>query len=122
MLIMAIQTNVLVLWRTFLSRIWFPKSDSLIKNKMRAVIFDFDGTVVDTMPFLTELAVKLMVENYNISKNAAQKRYLETSGMHFASQIELIFPDHPKNHDVANTFESMKQEGIFAHPVFPEIL
>ncbi len=121
-LIIAIQTNVLVLWRTSLSWVWFPKRDSLIKNKIKAVIFDFDGTVVNTMPFLTELAVKLMTENYNISKDAAQKRYLETSGMHFASQIELIFPDHPKNQEVVNTFESMKQEGIFAHSVFPEII
>ena len=122
MLIIAIHINALVLWRTFLSWIWFPKRDSLTKNKIRAVIFDFDGTVVNTMPFLIELAAKLMSENYNISQDAAKKRYLETSGMHFASQIALIFPDHPKNQEVVNTFESMKQESIFAHSVFPEII
>ena len=122
MFIIAIHINVLVLWRTFLSWIWFPKRDSLTKNKIRAVIFDFDGTVVNTMPFLIELAAKLMSENYNISQDAAKKRYLETSGMPFASQIALIFPDHPKNQEVVNTFESMKQEGIFAHSVFPEVI
>jgi phosphoglycolate phosphatase-like HAD superfamily hydrolase/phosphatidylglycerophosphate synthase len=121
-LIIAIQTNVIVIWRTFLSWNWFRKKDSLIKDKIKAVIFDFDGTVANTMPFLTELAVKLLAENYNISKDVAQKRYLETTGLNFARQIELIFPGHPNNQEVVNTFESMKRKGILAHPVFPEVI
>jgi phosphoglycolate phosphatase len=86
------------------------------------VIFDFDGTIANTMPFLTELGVKLMTENYNISKSEAEKRYLETTGLDFASQLELIFPDYPNNQEVANTFESKKLEGIFANPIFPEVI
>jgi CDP-L-myo-inositol myo-inositolphosphotransferase len=121
-LIIAIQTNVIVIWRTSLSWNWFRKKNSLIKSKIKAVIFDFDGTVANTMPFLTELAVKLLAENYNISKDVAQKRYLETTGLNFARQIELIFPSHPNNQEVVNTFESMKRKGILAHPVFPEVI
>lgn len=120
--IIAIQTNTIVVWRTFLSWHYFLYKDSLIKNKVKAVIFDFDGTIANTMPFLTELAVKLMTETYDISKNEAEKRYLETTGLAFANQIELIFPNHPNNHEVVTTFESRKLEGVFTHPIFSEVI
>jgi len=74
------------------------------------------------MPFLTALAVKLMTENYNISRGEAQKRYLVSTGMDFASQIELIFPGHPSNHDVVSRFEFMREKDILAHSVFPEVV
>ncbi len=122
LLIIAIQTNTIVMWRTFLSWNYFLHKDSLIRNKAKAVIFDFDGTIANTMPFLTELAVKLMTETYDISKNEAEKRYLETTGLAFANQIELIFPNHSNNLELAHTFESKKLEGIFAHPIFSEVI
>ena len=120
--IIAIQTNTIVVWRTFLSWNCFLNNDSLLRNKVKAVIFDFDGTIANTMPFLKELAIKLMTETYDISKNEAEKRYLETTGITFANQIELIFPNHPNNHEVVNTFESRKLEGVFAHPIFSEVM
>ena len=122
MLIIAIQSNGIVLWRTFLSWNWFRKRNSLIKNKIKAVIFDFDGTVANTMPFLTELAVNLITDTYNISIDEAQKRYLETTGLNFADQIEVIFPDHLNNQKVVKTFECMKQKDIFGHSIFPEVI
>lgn len=120
--IIAIQTNTIVIWRTFLSWNYFLNKDSLVSNKVKAIIFDFDGTIANTMPFLTELAVRLMTETYDISKNEAKKKYLETTGLAFANQIELIFPNHPNNHEVATTFESRKLEGIFAHSIFSEVI
>jgi len=120
--IIAVQTNAIVLRRIFLSWNWSRKGHFLIKGKIEAVIFDFDGTVADTMPFLTELAVKLMTEKYHISRHDAQKRYLENTGMDFASQIELIFPGHPSNHDVVSRFESMREKDILAYPIFPEVV
>lgn len=122
LLIVAIQTNMIVIWRTFLSWKWFRKRNSLFLHRIKAVIFDFDGTVANTMPFLTELAVKLMTENYNISKDTAHKKYLETTGMSFEDQIEVIFPQHPNNQKVVMTFESLKQKDIYSYSVFPEAI
>jgi len=121
-LIIAVQTNAIVLRRIFLSWNWSRKGHFLIKGKIEAVIFDFDGTVANTMPFLTALAVKLMTENYNISRSEAQKRYLVSTGMDFASQIELIFPGHPSNHDVVSRFEFMREKDILAYSLFPEVV
>lgn len=118
--IIAVQTNLIVVWRTFLSWKQSGKKDALIANRIKAVIFDFDGTIANTMPFLTGLAVKLMTENYNISNDAAHKRYLETTGLSFADQIGLIFPGSPKNKKVVKAFESIKQKDVYLHPPFPE--
>ena len=118
--IIAVQTNLIVACRTFLSWKQFGKRDALITNRIKAVIFDFDGTIANTMPFLTGLAVKLMTENYNISNDAAHKRYLETTGLSFADQIGLIFQGHPKNQKVVKAFESIKQKDVYLHPPFPE--
>lgn len=93
-----------------------------MKRRISAVIFDFDGTIADTMPFLTDLAIELIGKNYHIPEDEAKKRYLETTGIDFAGQLEIMFPGHPNNHDVAQEFESRKLENIFAHPIFPEVL
>ena len=94
-----------------------------MKNKnIKAVIFDFDGTIADTMPFLTRIAVKLITEKYGLSKGEAKHRYLETTGVDFATQIEIIFPNNPKNHEVVNAFEAKKLEGVFELPLFPDVV
>ncbi len=90
--------------------------------KLKAVIFDFDGTIADTMPFLSGLAVNLITANYAISSEEASRRYLETTGMDFGSQVEEIFPQHPKNRDVAATMEASKKRGIFGQPLFGEAI
>lgn len=120
--LVAAISNAIVLKRVLLSWKYASTKNSLIKHNIRAVIFDFDGTVADTMPFLTDLATRLLVENYDISKDKAGRRYLETTGLDFASQIELIFPNHPKNKEVASVFESRKTEGILKRPIFPEVV
>ncbi|GAH91182.1 unnamed protein product, partial [marine sediment metagenome] len=93
-----------------------------IKGKIKAVIFDFDGTIANTMPFLTELAIKVITENYNISKDKAKTRYIETIGMDFASQLETIFPGNPANQQVSTIFEERKVNGIFDYPTFLEVI
>ena len=100
----------------------FSKEGALLNSKIKAVVFDFDGTIANTMPFLTELAVELLTKNYSISKDEAKRRYLETTGMDFASQLNLIFPEHPKNKEVADIFEAKKLKGILDEPVFPDTI
>jgi phosphoglycolate phosphatase-like HAD superfamily hydrolase len=42
--------------------------------------------------------------------------------MDFASQMEQIFPGHPKNREVIDAFETKKREGLLDHPLFPEVI
>ena len=121
--VIAIQTNIIVIGRVILSRNYFINESTFrMINRIKVVIFDFDGTIADTMPFLTELAVKLITENYNVSREEAERKYLETTGMDFAGQLETIFPNHSNNQEVAAIFEKKKLESIFGHSLFPDTI
>ena len=123
LLVIALQTNIIVISRVILSWNYFTRESTFkMINSIKAIIFDFDGTVADTMPFLTGLAVRLITENYTISRQEAKRRYLETTGVDFASQLESIFPNRPNNQKVAASFEKRKLEGIFDHPIFPDVI
>jgi phosphatidylglycerophosphate synthase/phosphoglycolate phosphatase-like HAD superfamily hydrolase len=120
--VIAIVTNAIVLQRMRISWQHSRQPYLLMGAEPKAVIFDLDGTVADTMPFLTDLAVELISEHYPLSRAVARQRYRETTGMDFAAQLERIFPGHAKNVDVARTFESRKRRGFLDHPVFPDAL
>jgi len=121
--VIALQANTIVISRVILSRNYFTREATFrMINGTKAIIFDFDGTLANTMPFLTKLAVKLITANYSISKEEAKRRYLETTGVDFAGQLESIFPNHPDNQKMAADFEERKLGGIFDHPVFPNVI
>ena len=120
--VIAVLSNGIVLQRMRISWQQSRWPNPLIGAEPKAVIFDLDGTLADTMPFLTELAVELISEHYTVPREVARQRYRETTGMDFAAQLERIFPDHPKNSDIAQAFESRKYQGFLDHPVFPDAL
>ena len=92
------------------------KMDSMIK----LVALDFDGTTADTMPTLENIAVRLLVENYQLEEEDAREKYRRTTGLPFEQQIGMIFPDNPINHEVISQFEKEKIEGIFNLPLFED--
>lgn len=81
----------------------------MISNK-KAIIFDFDGTLVDTMQIFADVASRLIFENYELEKELARQKYFETSGLPFCQQIEIIFPGHALNLTVASAYEMEKLE------------
>lgn len=56
------------------------------------ILFDFDGTLVDTMPAHSKLAAEVINKYFGINKKLAYKKYIETSGLPFEKQLEIIFP------------------------------
>ena len=117
----AVVSNAIVLLRVILSWTFNVKKNSLIKLRKKAIIFDFDGTLADTMTFLTDVAAHLLVKNYKLSEQEARKKYLETSGLEFAAQVDLMFPNNPKNSKVVAAFEKRKREGVLDHRLFPDV-
>ncbi len=120
--VVAILTNAIVLRRISISWGYWQRPHPLIGARLKAVIFDFDGTIADTMPFLSALAVNLITTNYEISEEEARGRYRETTGIDFRTQMERIFPNHPRNREVVAAFEARKLDGILDHPVFSEVV
>jgi CDP-L-myo-inositol myo-inositolphosphotransferase len=121
-LAVALLTSGIVLWRVWTSWNYSNGRSPLVGVNPKAVIFDFDGTIADTMPFLSGLAVGLLTKNYEMSEAEARRRYLETTGMDFRSQLEEIFPEHRGNGAVAATMELGKRGRILEHPLFEEVV
>ena len=121
LLLVAVISNAIVLLRVLLSQAFNKKKNSLIKRRKKAIIFDFDGTLADTMTFLSDVASNLLVKNYNLSEEEARKKYLESSGLEFAAQVDIMFPNDPKNSKVVSAFEKLKRESILDHRLFPDV-
>jgi len=82
----------------------------------RACAFDFDGTLVDTMWGYARIAGESMQKHLDLPYEEGHRRYLETSGIPFFQQLELIRPGHPANPRCAEEFEARKIEGLFLSP------
>ncbi|NIR51346.1 HAD family hydrolase [candidate division KSB1 bacterium] len=72
------------------------------------MIFDLDGTLIDTMGSFADLAGELIRTHYGWSFEIGRKRYLETSGIPFFQQLAVLFPENERNPVVAEHFETRK--------------
>ena len=89
--------------------------------RKRLLIFDFDGTLVDSMGIYARKAGELISEHYGLSKEEARKLYLKTSGLPFAEQLEILFPGDKRNEKVSRIFEEWKEEVLHHLKPFPEV-
>lgn len=85
----------------------------------KAVVFDFDGTLADSMPFLQRIGVEIMMKHFGVSKEDATDRYVSTTGLPYEHQIKMNFPDDPRNETAIKEFERLKIERIFEQELFP---
>lgn len=90
------------------------------KISCKAVIFDFDGTLADSMPFLESIGVEMMMTYFGVSKEDATTRYRSTTGLPYEQQVKMNFPDHPKNEDAIGAFEKLKIDRIFEQQLFED--
>jgi HAD superfamily hydrolase (TIGR01549 family) len=77
-------------------------------NKIKIIVFDLDGTLVDTMGGFADIAARLIAENYGLTAERARAEYMRTSGMPFFKQLNALFPYDKKNAEVATQFEMDK--------------
>jgi len=57
-----------------------------------AIMFDFDGTIFDTMGKHADLAAKCIQKHFGMSFRQARNEYLSTTGIPFPEQLKKIFP------------------------------
>ena len=91
-------------------------------KKKKALIFDFDGTVVDSMTRLIDVAGLVIAKYFGISNEEAKRLYRLTSGLPFNEQLAGLYPAHPNRDEAANEFETTKVETYFEEPLFSDAL
>ncbi len=93
------------------------------KKQIMYIMFDFDGTIVDSMPFLENIAVSLLMEQYGFSRKEGSHWYRKTSGLPFIQQMDIIAPNKTEmNSRIVNDFERMKIERIYEQDLFGDSL
>ena len=80
--------------------------------KAKTIIFDLDGTLIDTMGIFAEIASRLIAGRYNISEEEACALYLKTSGIPFAKQLDILFPGDTLNKESALLYEETKTKKL----------
>ena len=99
-----------------------PKNRMDLSDSVDIVIFDFDGTIADTMGFLTETAASLISSRYGMERDRARRAYIETSGLPFVQQMEIIFPGDRKNAETVRDFEDAKQKNLMEFHLYPDVV
>lgn len=72
-------------------------------------MFDLDGTLIDTMTGFADLAAEIMATRHGLDVAQGKRRYLETSGIPFRQQLEVIHPSHAQNDAASDEFETRKR-------------
>jgi phosphoglycolate phosphatase-like HAD superfamily hydrolase len=91
----------------------FPYSSALtsVTASLRVpqvLLCDLDGTLIDSMPTLADLATEVMGEVYETPRSLAREFYVATCGLPFIRQLDSIFPGDARNQHASDLFEGRK--------------
>jgi HAD superfamily hydrolase (TIGR01549 family) len=88
----------------------------------RVIVFDLDGTLIATMEGFADIAAELICETYSMPLDKARQAYIDTSGIAFCNQLEVLFPNHEKNKAISDEFERRKMIHFFDEKPHPKVL
>ncbi len=88
---------------------WWADGPGAHYMGVRAVAFDFDGTVADSMGTLAKLAAELLSRELGMPHDEATSRYLATAGDDFRTQLDVIADGRPCLDEIAVGFEAAKE-------------
>jgi phosphoglycolate phosphatase-like HAD superfamily hydrolase len=85
-----------------------PSLPSLLTPKV--LLCDLDGTLIDSMPILANLATDVLTEVYGTPRVLGHELYVATCGLPFIRQLDSIFPGDPRNQQASDLFEGRKPD------------
>lgn len=90
--------------------------------KIKAVLFDFDGTVIDTMEKYANAAASILSEEAKIEAEVVKKLYLSTAGMDFPSQLLKMNIDSNLIEKIYHKFIEEKKKILEGEKISPYAL
>ena len=94
------------------------------KVERGVVVFDLDGTLLDDLGRISEVAADVMAKAFGTPPNEARLHYLATTGMPFEAQLAQLYPTAPAalRATTARTFHQRKvSEAYSKAKPFPEV-
>ncbi len=88
------------------------------------VLFDLDGTLLDDLELIAEVAADVLHGAFGTAPDEARIHYLATTGMPFEAQLAQLYPDAPATlrSSAARTFHQRKVTEAYARAKpFPEV-
>ena len=86
----------------------------------KVLLCDLDGTLIDSMPTLADIATEVIEERYGTPRILARELYLATCGLPFVKQLEEMFPEDGRNAAASADFEARKPARCGAIRMAPE--
>jgi len=74
----------------------------------KVLMCDLDGTLIDTMPILADIATEVLEDVYGMPRPLGREMYLATSGLPFWRELETICPRDARNAEATARFEAAK--------------
>jgi choline kinase/phosphoglycolate phosphatase-like HAD superfamily hydrolase/phosphatidylglycerophosphate synthase len=105
-----------------LHRSWWAAGPGAQYVGVRVVALDFDGTVADSMDYLTGVAVGLLVDELGFRRPEAARQYLATAGSDFRTQLNELAPGHPALAEVAARFEAEQTRWMERCEIFTDVV
>lgn len=84
------------------------------------VIFDFDGTLVDSMGGFTQIAARVLSKYFGVTQTQGAALYKATSGLPFCDQVGVLFPGHANTEAAISAFESEKATSYLSKAPYPD--
>jgi phosphoglycolate phosphatase-like HAD superfamily hydrolase len=88
---------------------------------IKLLVFDLDGTLVDTMGDYGDEAARLMYAHYGTDLAQARADYFRTSGLPFHQQLKILYPDSNSTELAAQAFEDWK-DGYLLNITLPAVV
>ncbi len=90
-------------------------------DKKSVVVFDLDGTLVDSMLFFGDIAATVLEQSHGADYAYALENYRRTCGLPFDYQLEAIYPDDPRNLVALREFDRLKKESYYQCSFFNDV-
>jgi len=91
-------------------------------DSIKAIVFDLDGTLVDSMGGFTHVAVSIIHKYFGIDEKEAAQMYRDTSGLPFEFQLKVLFEGHPSIQKAAQEYEILKLKDYQSKPFFHDVI